>query len=92
MDFFTSGCPTDGASGDAGITAGQPDDELWCISVNSAHNVVANNIVGDNMEGWLFSSKNCNEEGALITHITEDGCQVIPSDVSAARNRSVLFC
>ena len=62
-----------------GATAGQSDQELWCISTGSAHNVVADNILGDNMKVDLFSDAGCQYR---IAGFETDGCHVIPSDVS----------
>lgn len=63
------------------VKAGGPDDEIWCVSANSAHNVVANGIAGDNMIVTLFSDTGCTN---AITGFETDGCKVIPSNVSRA--------
>ncbi|KAI0509216.1 hypothetical protein F5B22DRAFT_366688 [Xylaria bambusicola] len=80
LRFYETGCPTEGDIGDSvALTAGEPDDELWCIPANAAHNVVATNIAADNMKVTLFTDTNCMH---VITDFETDGCKVIPKDVS----------
>ncbi|KAF7563708.1 hypothetical protein G7046_g413 [Stylonectria norvegica] len=79
LDFYKSGCPDpdDAGSGDiTGGTAGEPGQELWCISTGSAHNVDVVGIEADNMIATLFSDWQCT---AKIADVETDGCHVIPS-------------
>ncbi|KAH8195343.1 hypothetical protein TruAng_010492 [Truncatella angustata] len=80
LDFYETGCPAEGDIGDSvGTTAGDAEDELWCIGTASAHNIVATGIEADGMIVTLFSDSGCT---ALITDFETDGCKVIPLDVS----------
>lgn len=43
LDFYETGCPAEGEIGDnVGLVAGDAEDEIWCTSTASAHNVIAN--------------------------------------------------
>lgn len=64
-----------------GGTAGEPGQELWCIPVGSAHNIVIEGIEADGMGVWLFSDPECTVEGR-VDYVETDGCHVIPSNVS----------
>ncbi|KAI0126719.1 hypothetical protein BJ170DRAFT_596290 [Xylariales sp. AK1849] len=88
LDFYETGCPADGEPGDSvGVTAGDADDELWCIGTGSAHNVVATGIEADAMIVTLFSDASCT---AVITDFETDGCKVIPTDFHFGRLSSRL--
>ncbi|KAI0020345.1 hypothetical protein F4780DRAFT_779698 [Xylariomycetidae sp. FL0641] len=77
VEFYTSGCPGDNVEMPVGETAGSPDDELWCIVTNTAHNVYATAIEADNMQVTLFSDMLCND---VVYEGIGDGCSVIPAD------------
>ncbi|POS70540.1 hypothetical protein DHEL01_v211065 [Diaporthe helianthi] len=78
LDFYTSGCPADDEHGEmTAVQAGGPEDELWCLSANSAHNVVATGIAADKMIVTLFADAGCT---SAISEFTTDGCKVIPSN------------
>lgn len=82
LEFYTSGCPGEGDSGSSiGVTAGEAGEKLWCISTDSAHNVVATGITADKMEVTLFADKSCSDP---VTTFDTDGCKVIPQNVSVA--------
>ena len=84
LEFYTSSCPGEGDSGSSiSVTAGEAGEELWCISTDSAHNVVATGIAADKMEVTLFADKGCS---APVTKFDTDGCKVIPEKVSIIRN------
>lgn len=67
------------------MTAGQSDQELWCISTASSHNVVATNIAADKMEVTLFADKGCSTP---VANFDTDGCKVIPQNVSVTRENA----
>ncbi|KAK6815649.1 hypothetical protein PG995_002936 [Apiospora arundinis] len=86
LEFYESGCAGKDSSGADNYIGGSNTDELWCIAVDISHNVVATNIVQENMEVTLFSHPLC-EKGSDIKTFTADGCQVIgeKQNIAAAR-------
>ncbi|KAK8019021.1 hypothetical protein PG990_004159 [Apiospora arundinis] len=76
LEFYESGCTGKDSSGADNYIGGSNTDELWCIAVDISHNVVATNIIQENMEVTLFSHPLC-EEGTDIKTFTAGGCQVI---------------
>ncbi|KAI1291048.1 hypothetical protein F5Y03DRAFT_400993 [Xylaria venustula] len=77
LEAYKSGCPAaDKYEPDVGFTAGTSSDELWCVGIASAHNVVATGIE-DTMHVTLFSDPECQY---AITDFDTDGCKVIPEN------------
>ncbi|KAI0112520.1 hypothetical protein GGR51DRAFT_568641 [Nemania sp. FL0031] len=85
IEGYTQGCPApDDIVPSVGGSAGGPDDELWCVGIGSAHNIVATGIEADGMIVTLFSDPRCQH---VIIDFDTDGCKVIPSNtvIEAAR-------
>ncbi|KAK8048122.1 hypothetical protein PG994_009852 [Apiospora phragmitis] len=74
LEFYEAGCPNDDSPGADGYIGGSNTDELWCVAVDIAHNVVATNIAQENMEFTLFSDPLCAKDAAINT-FTTDGCK-----------------
>ncbi|KAK8041646.1 hypothetical protein PG993_006169 [Apiospora rasikravindrae] len=86
LEFYETGCPNEDSSGADSYIGGSNTDELWCVAVDIAHNVVATNIVQENMEVTLFSDPLCVENSDIAT-LDKDGCKVIGQQqvIAAAR-------
>ncbi|KAK8115406.1 hypothetical protein PG999_007475 [Apiospora kogelbergensis] len=83
LEFYETGCSSKDSSGADGYIGGSDTDELWCVAVSIAHNVVATNIAQENMEVTIFSDPLC-AEGSDITTFATDGCKVIGQEASTS--------